>query len=408
MAPARLIGYARRNSRYLTGAFAAAGGRIAVSALVAHGVPPTEYGRWALLETVLLYAPLLGGGIINGLRRELPHAADQEEGTRFLGAALYLGLFLTLLGSSAVLLAVAGGLSTLALATLLAAFTQHSQQVLFGMHRARLHFEQVGSWQAAGALASTVFAGLLTTRLGVLTLPLALSAGHLCAIGLGVMAPDAPRPAWPLTSDCRRLIRVGLPIAASGLLFTFWITLDRWMVGRTLGLPALGTYFPALLTSTVLGFARTLVSERYYPEIVHAHVRGLDGRSAAAVARVENLATMALVAPLAVTGIVLMPFLVPKLFPAYEAGVPAAQLVACGHLVLAMSAGAGDFLNATGQARRYLVAQAGALLASFAIWVIAPQLVTGLTGMGAVALITFGIQSAAVLLARGRTTNGAA
>ena len=354
--------------QFLAGAAGAAGSRLAASVIVARVVGPAAYGLWALSEVLIMYAPLLAFGMANGLRRELANQPSSVDQQRMISTAVLLGFLSSSILAFALPFLLWPDRLPLALQALtaLAAGTTTTQQSMFVAHRAFLRFELIGRIQLMGAAVTLGFlAILLLAGIGVYALPAALASGALFSTVMAWAQMPESRTSSIRIRLALELGMVGMPIALAGTAYIIWSSLDRLAIERFLGVAALGQYFPALMVATVLSFLRTLLSERFYPQIVLAHLgKHPSGASAIDLARRENRLTLMALTGTGLMAAALLPFIVPFMLPAYRDGVQPAQIVALGFLVIGLGAGYGDYLNAVGRQNTYLLFQLAALALS--------------------------------------------
>ena len=209
----------------------------------------------------------------------------------------------------------------------------------------------------AGLVLSSAISITLATRgWGAMSLACGALVGNvLCTTLICRLAPAFPRPGWNRT-DAEELLRVGLPLAGTSLVFLAILNVDYIVVGRELDPEQLGYY---LLAFNLASWPPNILSVAVRRVAVPAFARLADDRDALdrAFARsVSLLGTISLLAAVLLS--TLGPELIhvvyrPRWAPAVEALRWLAVLGACRVLIdLAY-----DALAAVGRTRRLLALQ---------------------------------------------------
>ena len=244
--------------------------------LLAGMLGPEAFGVWALFRLVLTYASFAGLGLLRGLELEVARApgdAGAREAWGRTAAGCAIGLFgLASLGA----LAAAGAAGAPWLRQLLGA-------IAAGLLLERLWFHGLYYLRAAGSLRDYALHELAqAVAQVVLTLGLAARwglggafAGFALAnlLALALIRGRAPfRPSLDL-GRLRTMLAVGVPLTATQLLGALLASVDRVVLGATLGIAALGQYaFAASVAS--LGLSAALVVRT----VVFPDVYGRSGR----------------------------------------------------------------------------------------------------------------------------------
>jgi O-antigen/teichoic acid export membrane protein len=364
------------------------GGRLAVNLVAAGLLGPVAFGTWVALSLLLQYTPALGLGIANGVGREVPRllgtgdeaAADHVEDVAAFGVlstSLLAGL-----GAVAIApLLVAGiGAETVVLVGVAAV----AQSVfLFGqvLFRSRLRFRAASLQLAAqGIVGAVIGIVLLAAGLGVDGILLARVSVVGVAIAMaGRTLARVPRPRADLEM-LGRLVAVGFPLMAAGILLLLLVTIDRWIVLAVLGQEALGVYGLVGLAASSLVLVPTIISQQYYPRLGFARGEGADGATLLRMARGQGL----LAAGLAATGaaiVVLTAWLViPRFLPEYGAALPAIPVILAGMVAYSAGSAYGNLLNLVDRSRRYLAIQVVVLASDIALCLILVSTELGILG----------------------------
>jgi O-antigen/teichoic acid export membrane protein len=338
--------------------------RFLFSLAAARSLVLEDFTAWALVIALLVYAPSVLLGITNGMSRELPiliGRGNGEAADRTVAAAwaATLAAVTTILVGSVVV--AAGGLSV-ASPTLLFGILA-SGTIVFGTQqfilRSRLRFDAASAQQATFGGLALVTAAFLATRgdANFATAAVLYGAPMMAAVLLGVvLAPPPNAPRLDLV-EMRRLAGIGFPIMLAGLVFSLFVTLDRWMAITLLGPERAAPYALASLVAAAMLVIPTVVSQQTYPRMAIARGSGAPAAELRAMARHQGLVAVGLVAPVAIV-IVLFAWLgLPVVLPRYVAATPPIVVLSLGFVVLGYLTGYGNYLNVAGGQWRYLTAQ---------------------------------------------------
>jgi O-antigen/teichoic acid export membrane protein len=247
--------------------------------------------------------------------------------------------------------------------------------------RSRLRFNAASTQLAAFGLLAVIAAGVLAIDADAdFGTAAALYGGALLAallVGVGLSPPPPPRAD---IGETRRLASIGFPIMLAGLVFSLFVTLDRWMAISLLGPQRAAPYALASLLAAAMLVIPSVVSQQTYPRMAIARGQGAPARSLRGMARHQGLLAAALVAPVAI-GVALFAWIgIPLLLPAYVGAVPAVIVLAGGFLVLAYLTGYGNYLNVVGGQWRYLASQVAGVGSALVLMFVA-GLFLGLVGI---------------------------
>lgn len=381
------------------------GARFLFSLAAARALTAEDFTAWALVIALLVYAPSLLLGVSNGMSRELPilmgRGADAaaRRAVDAAWASTIAAVVAILVGAVIVAAAVPTVVSSALLVGILASGT-----IAFGTQqfvlRSRLRFDAASAQQALYGLL-TVGAALLLVISGTAdfrTAALLYGIPLVVAITFGVAkAPPATPPRLEI-DEVRRLAAVGFPIMLAGLVFSLFVTLDRWMAITLLGAQRAAPYALASLIAAAMLVVPTVVSQQTYPRMAIARGRGARPEELRAMASRQGIIAAALVTPVA---IVMMAFAwlgIPAFLPAYAGAAPAVIVLGVGFVGLGYLTGYGNYLNVVGGQWRYLAAQLAGLASGLAFMFVLGRLL-GIVGIAlgmAVSHLVYGILLRAV------------
>ncbi len=353
----------------------------------ARSLGPEDFTAWGLMVALLVYAPSLLFGISNGMSRELPILIGQgslgpaRRAINGAWAATIVAVTVILAGAVVVGAAAPAVVSSAVAVGVLAAGT-----IVFGTQqfilRSLLRFDAASTQQAmfgvlaiAGAVALAVN-GAADFRTAALLYGIPL----LVAIAAGLfLTPPAMPPQLDL-EELRRLAAIGFPIMLAGLVFSLFVTLDRWTAITLFGPAGAAPYALASLIAAAMLVVPTVVSQQTYPRMAMARGRGASADELRAMARRQGIIAVALVTPIAAAIAAFAWLGIPLLLPAYASAAPATVVLSLGFIVLGYLTGYGNYLNVVGGQWRYLAAQLVGVASAVVLMFVGGRL-WGLTGI---------------------------
>ena len=308
-------------------------GLYGVRGVVLAGVLGAElFGLWSLVRIAQQYLTFASLGIPRGLEVELSAASGRAGAVPGEAAAF---------GRSAVAytLIVFGALSLLAVAGAVLAPDARMQLVLggvaLGLLAERLWFYVATFMRASGLLwrfawyelAHATLHLLLAVALGAAFGLWGAFAGFLLAhlAGVALASRHAPlRPAWS-RDHLEPLVRIGIPVSVSTLLYTALVSVDRLVVGAFAGVEALGYYAFAVAVSGIGIVIGHVIRTVLFPEVFHLARRA--GAAASSDYLDHALLPVAWVLPpvFCLAALALGPA-IELILPSYTEAVPAARL----------------------------------------------------------------------------------
>jgi O-antigen/teichoic acid export membrane protein len=202
---------------------------------------------------------------------------------------------------------------------------------------------------------------------------------------------------WPLDLKVlRRLVALGLPISLLPIAFTFFQSLDRWVVAAFVPSADLGYYgLGATLGMFLYLLPNTLAMVLFTKQIAEFGASGDAGRNASLVLAPIQVSgyIMALVAG----GMVLaMPFIIHYLTPRYAPALGVATLQVVGNCLLFVVPVGSNFLISVNRQKMLTVALGLAMLGEAALVAALVQTPLGIDGAAWAVLLSDGLYSAAV------------
>ena len=338
---------------------------------------PALVGVWSGLRVFLSYGNFAGLGASKGAAREIPfHTARGQ----FAAAqnAIDVALTVNTVTSLLYLLALAGAAvwieatSTgplavywsvgLAAAGVMAVLSRYST-FLVTVLRARQQFSRttrLALFEAVATLAVTVTATWLWGLYGLLLGTAAVLAASIAWLHLWGAPALQLRWDW---SEAKRLMGIGAPILAGGVMLTFLRSLDKVMILAYL--PdrefQLGCYSLAVMAGAGLYSVGNVLGIVTYPRYQVRLGRTGSAREVARLAMRVTEAVTVVVTAAAVVAVVAAPAVLARLLPAYRPGLDALLALLPGMLLLAMAIPATHVLITLNKQRQMVALLAAAV-----------------------------------------------
>lgn len=371
------------------------GSRFGVSLLAARDLGAVTYGYWNVLSLILLYGLYLQFGVLNGMGRDVPYYAGRGEPERIMRihtTAWTVALVSGLVGAASIALSMVWFaelrivLGLLGLTLLAQMIFQYFQFRL----RAELHFTTM-SW-LQGIAAVTLPIWYITLR------PLDL-AGFVLAQGLAMAGAGAFaayrigfRPVFRIDlPEIRRLILVGFPIMAAGILFSLLTTIDRWIILGFLGVEQLGYYTLSILCLSLISMFPQMITAQMYPRLAKYYGETHSVARLREPLMRQGMYALLITLPVVVVTFLMLPMITRYLLPQFSAGVGPARLLLIGMLCLPISGAIGNFLNVIGRQWWFMLVQVVGIFLQLCLGVLFVRLGWGLNGIALAAMLTYAI-----------------
>jgi O-antigen/teichoic acid export membrane protein len=371
------------------------GSRFIVSLLAARDLGAITYGYWNVLALILLYGLYLQLGVLNGMGRDVPYytgRGEMERIQRIHATSWSVALVSSLIGAGAIMLGsfwfadlrlVLGLLGLTLIAQMLFQYFQFRL-------RAELLFTTMSWLQGIAAITLPIWYIMLR--------PLGL-AGFVIAQGLamGVAVLFAARrigfqPVLRIDlPEMRRLVLVGFPIMAAGILFSLLTTVDRWIILGFLGVEQLGYYTLSILCLSLISLFPQMIIAQMYPRLAKYY------GETNSIARLrqplirQGIYALLITVPVVLITFLALPAITTYLLPQYAAGVDPARLLLIGMLCLPISGAIGNFLNVIGRQWWFMLTQALGIVLQLCLGLLFVWLGWGLTGIAGAAMLTYTI-----------------
>ena len=300
--------------------------------LIARWVGPQDMGIWNAALLVTLYSPTLQIGIFNGLNRELPYllgAGDKQRALHMAEAAyawswLLSGVSILCGALVAVWFWTKGQPERCLISIAIAVMVVCSWPTMYLTTTYRTHHEfgRLAKNTVAVALMGAVLV-LLVWRLHFNGL--ILRASLLSILGVVALYYRRPLPVkaqWG-TVQLVQLAKIGIPIWFVGQLSTFFMSLDRLMLVKSILM--LGYFTIAIQVGTFVRQIPTAFGMVIYPQMAHRYGENHCAMDIWRLARKAAFAASALGLAVGACAWLLLPTFVHIILPKYIPGIRAAQ-----------------------------------------------------------------------------------
>lgn len=375
------------------------GSRLLFSLAAADTLSPSAFTSWTLLLALLIYAPSLLLGVVNGMSREVPvlvGAGRPDRATEVVHAT-WTATYLVSAGVLAIA-AIAAILrpdqaTSIAVVGLLVAATIWLTVQQFIL-RSSLRFGTASLQQGIlGVLLLSASAAVILAR--VATLPV-LAGAYLACLMIAIAAvvmivPPSLRSVAGHTIV--NLAQIGWPIMSAGLAFSVLVTLDRWVATAMFGPAAAAPYAFAGITAAAMLMMPTVVSQQTYPRMAMEHGRGASSSQLLSMARRQGEIAAALSAATALAVITGALIVIPLALQEFSAALPIIAILSVGLVAQSLFTGFGNYLNVVGGQWRYLGVQLVSIALALGLTIVGASVagVTGIAGGMAVAYALYGV-----------------
>ena len=328
-------------------------------------------GYWALLKMFSSYAEMSDLGAREAMLRELPQALGAGEtarGTKIQNCAFSFSSVMSALSGLAIIAiaffivkdpALRRGLLVI---SMVAVATQTYNFMLSFLRT----FKKIAALSgvitvnillvAAFSLAAAWWKGVVGLALGILAAT-SISAWNAYRVSGIKISID-----WDWR-EILRLISIGIPMVVAGSMLVLFLSVDSMMIGKMIGVQALGLYTIALMAVQQVGTLGRFSQIVLYPYIqeLYGHDRSLD-----ATRQIFVRTTTALMyfLPVIIGAIsFLIPVIVHYFIPKFSGGLPSMKILVLGYFFIAISELAPTLLFTIDKQRTLIPVFAALLLA---------------------------------------------
>jgi len=374
--------------------------RFAVGLVAARILGPPVYGLWNTLNLILIYGYAIHLGVINAMNRDVPLFKGKRD-FRKVNEVRQVSLGFTIVSTL-----TAGAIIAVSSLTFINSLIRSSMQLMAILLicsqiytylqtylKSDRRFTQVSYQQFA-------FAGILP----ILAIPLVIRYrlhGYILGQSLAIFAisilivktfPFSLRPKFS-SQEISRLIKVGFPIMAAGLLYGLLTTVDRWVILNFLGVEQLGYYSLVIMITNMLTLIPMVIAQQIYPRMAETFGGTMNFSSLKKWVFGQIILTEAVMIPLLISVYFLFPHIIQRFLPNYVPGIAAMKIILVGLLFLPLAGGFGNFLNTVDKQVYYMIVQGIAVLINVGVNVAFVKIGLGISGVALGTSLTYSIYS---------------
>ena len=367
---------------------------------------PGVYGLWNMLNLILIYGSFAHLGVINAMNRDVPLFKGKRDFQRVeeirwasLGF-MFVSTIVAGAGIAVSALFVENSVlrSSLQVMVLLFLCTQMYSYLQVYLKSDKRFYQM--SYQQC------VFAAFLP----VVTIPLVIVyklPGFILGQTIAILAVSFLiivkfihfnlRPKLDIQESIR-LIKVGFPIMAVGLLYSLLTTADRWVIASFLGVEQLGYYSLAIMVMGFLSLVPMVIAQQIYPRMAETYGRTSSYTDLKKWIIRQIVMALGVTAPLLVGVYFIFPLIVERFLPAYMPGITAMKIILIGLPFLSLTGGFGNFLNTVDKQVHYMAVQGFAVLINLGLNISFVKMGLGINGVAMGTALTYVIYSITLTL----------
>jgi|GEM_PF-4595366 O-antigen/teichoic acid export membrane protein len=327
---------------------------IIASLIIRKYLGPENMGVWTIILTIFGYTSFSHLGLLAAAEKELPYNYGKKNislSNRIESAVLSFGTLFTIILVVCILafvflrykeysLVFSFGLVAVVLFTIVQWFLNYIITVL----RSKKEFKLLSSSQNWNTVYGTLITVVLVILFGIygiyfsMFLSLFIWAAHLLVVyRFNIKYEYDGKLLW-------KLFIVGLPISLGSLAFIFLLTADRIIIGRMLGLKALGIYSLATMVSSSMWRLPTSFSVILFPRLQEKYGRENDDEKSLIKYIVFPTYVMTYLLPLLFFLVYFwFPVLIEVFLPKYLDGLSAMKIILLGTYFLCLNVTASQY-----------------------------------------------------------------
>ncbi len=371
--------------------------RVAVEVTVAKIVGPTTWGMWYLLNLLIAYRGVFTFGIDNGMNREVPirlGAGFQNEAEDLQNTTFSTLLFSTLVVSGILLFStffIDSEIQNYFLSLVLLFGASQFYHFLSLILKSNFRFNLVSKKQYLAGLLLPFFSVILSKYLGL--------DGFIIGYSLALLIPSffilkESGIKLKIVSNVSKsiaLIKIGFPIMAVGITYTFLNTIDRWLIGIYYGTESLGFYSLSIIIFAGLILFPKIISQQVYPRMASSWGRSKSLNKLKYLSYKQSIYTFYLITPILIVVFILVEPMITMVLPEYREGISSARIIVFGSISMILSAGWGNVLNILDKQVYYLTIIIIGLILNLGFNLIFIKLELGIEGIALGTLLSFTI-----------------
>lgn len=377
------------------------GSRFVVSLVVASRLGPEVFGLWNALSLILTYGGVVSLGIISAMNRDVPLFQGKGD-VKKVEEIRYVSWGCTLCSS------VVCGMILFIMPTFIPlTFSMKTylqwMGLLFVADQLYSYFQAYLKSDRRFELMSYqqfIVAGILPIVVIPLVIVYALQgyifgqAVVILAVSLVIVKfiPFTFRVTFDL-QETFRLVKVGFPLMAVGMLYGLLTTVDRWVILTFLGVRELGYYSLAIMITAFLSIIPGVISQQVYPRMAETFGSTSSYSSLKKWLTCQTIMALAVMVPIVIGVYFLLPTFIERFLPKYVPGITAAKIVLFGVLFLPLVGGVGNLLNVVDKQVYYMAVQGFVILINLGLNIALVKMGLGIEGVALGTALTYFLYS---------------
>lgn len=369
--------------------------RILTELLVAKLVGPEIFGIWYMLNLLLTYRSVTYFGVVNGMMLNIPillGKQKQGEAQVYQNVAFFV-VILSVVLTSIVLLALAYlNLSNYAayfFPLILLFFANQYYYFIDALFLSYANFKSISKMQILCAFLFPCISVPLVYLYELSGFIIGTSLSYLGAVlivywklGISVKLQfDVP--------VFKKLVKIGFPIMLVGIIYTFFITVDRWMIEIMLGTEYLGIFSMAILAFGVLTILPATMARQFYSRMAFDWGRTNSKEVLKDWCRKQAKYIFYIILVTVVALLAVFPLIIRYWLPQYQDSIVPIVIISIGVLSLPISAGWGDIINILGRQKLYVIVSAVFILVNIILSYFFISIGLGISGVALATTVAF-------------------
>ncbi|GAB6888911.1 oligosaccharide flippase family protein [Desulfothermus okinawensis JCM 13304] len=334
---------------------------------------PKLYGFWSLVNVLLLYRGLTHLGLIPAMNREIPfymgkedfHMVDEIRNITFTYT-----LILTIFSSFLIykLVTIYNNIDKLLIFCSLLLFisTQfyHYMQVYL---KSSLNFNVMIFQQILYSILFPLLVIIFTVKYKLIGFIFSQSLVNtiICII---IIIKNKIKLSIKFNKEkFKTLIKIGFPIMSVALLYSFFTTTDKLMIGFYINTENLGYYSFAVLIGNAIFLLPRALGEQIYPKMVMLYGQNSDFEYILRQIIKYLITNISLILPIVLGIYFLFPLIIVKYFSAYLPAIRIIGVILIGYIFLIIANGFGIFMLSIRLQNLYLVVTIVSVILNFVL-----------------------------------------
>ncbi len=367
-----------------------------ISFIGAKFLGPSLWGKWQILNLILIYGPNAQMGVLNAMNRNVPllrgqgkHEIVKETQSTVFSFQLIVSLLLIILVNLIALLWFPKDLllPTFLLGVLLFVTMIH---LYFQVYmKSTLNFYLFGKQQILLSIL-LFFLSPIVVLMPKISSIILVRTFAITAVLLLIWKELRFSPIFKLDfAIIKELIRIGWPILSVGLVYTAMTTVDRIIIARYLGSTQLGYYSIAIMVSNLILLIPLIIAQQIYPRMTESWGKTRSMNEIFKWMKRQIITSLLLSMIVIVCMALTVKPIVSYFLPKYISGIPAVYPILLLPILTSFLWAISNAMNSIGKQKLYLYIQIISLVLLIIFDAIAVKFNFGITGIAWATVIAF-------------------